>query len=82
MKQTKHTGNTTLEYLSISEGLTPNKLFKFFGGIGVILWKFVTCVEGRFMEEERQAGLIFSIGGWDWATAEVVFEPIISNLTS
>lgn len=31
LKQTKQTGNTTLEYLSISLGLTPNNLFGFFG---------------------------------------------------
>lgn len=32
LKQTKQTGNTTRLYLSMSDGLTPNKLFRFFGG--------------------------------------------------
>ena len=66
----------------MSEGLTPNRLFKFLEGIGLTRWKFETWAAGRFMEEERHAELMFSIWAWDWATAEVGFEPIISNRTS
>lgn len=86
LKQTKQTGKTTREYLSISLGLTPKRLFKFFGGTAVNRWRLVVKCPGILPmdADDRPPGWWWPTPSMEpevWATG-VIFDPTISSRTS
>lgn len=52
LKHTKHTGNTILEYLSISDGVMPNNLLMSCGGDGKSEVSMAGWMEGD-VEKDR-----------------------------